>query len=261
MPRVVLVHWKATEAEERAAVLRGAGYGVSVLVPGSGADLAGLRREPPDAIVIDLSRLPSQGRAVAFDLRRAKAGRTVPIVFAGGEPDKVARTRELLPDAVYAEWDGIAEALTRAFAHPPAVAAPIPAGAMPGYSGTPLVKKLGIRAGTTVVLLGAPGNFEAALAGLPEGVRLVRQARGAPTTILLFVRSKAELERRFPAAAGALAEGGRLWLVWPKQASGVRSDLTEIVVRAFGLAEGWVDYKICAVDETWSGLLFARRRR
>ena len=85
--------------------------------------------------------------------------------------------------------------------------------------------------------------------------------RGRPQLILLFTKSRADLARRFPAAARALAEGGGLWIVWPKKASGVVSDLGENAVREFGLAVGFVDYKVCAVDQTWSGLLFARRKR
>jgi len=88
-----------------------------------------------------------------------------------------------------------------------------------------------------------------------------RHARGGPELALLFARSRADLERRFPAASRAVGEGGSLWIAWPKQASGVKTDLTQAVVRAHGLGEGWVDYKICAIDETWSGLCFARRKR
>jgi hypothetical protein len=91
-------------------------------------------------------------------------------------------------------------------------------------------------------------------------VRIGRAARGRPGRILLFTTSRADLERRFPAASRALAEGGGLWIVWPKKASGVATDLGETEVRAFGLAAGFVDYKVCALDTTWSGLLFARRR-
>jgi hypothetical protein len=129
-----------------------------------------------------------------------------------------------------------------------------------GYSGTPLPKKLGVRAGAVVTLLGAPPGFERKLGALPEKVRLKRQARGKANLIVLFLKSRAELDRRFPVAARALAEGGGLWIAWPKKASGVTTDLTQATVRRFGLGAGFVDYKICAIDETWSGLLFARRR-
>lgn len=131
---------------------------------------------------------------------------------------------------------------------------------MAGYSGTPLVKKLGVKAGKTVALLGAPDGFDATLGPLPGGVRVKRQARGPADLILLFAASRADMERRFPAAERSLAEGGGMWIAWPKKASGVATDLTGAVVRSFGLGHGMVDYKICAIDATWSGLLFARRK-
>ena len=256
---IVLIHWNAVEGEARAAGLRAAGYGVAVLAPAGSHELRPLRERPPSAVVIDLTRLPSQGRAVALELRRTKAARAVPVVFAGGEPEKVARIRALLPDAFYAEWSGIAEAVAEAVANPPAAPAAVKEGGMAGYSGTPLAKKLRIVPGARVALLNAPEDFASALAPLPEGVRFLRRAHSA-AIVMLFARSGAELRRRFPAASRAVADGGGLWLVWPKKASGVSTGLTEPAVRAFGLAAGWVDYKICAVDRTWSGLLFARRR-
>ena len=139
----------------------------------------------------------------------------------------------------------------------------VPASAVPGatdgYSGTPLPRKLGIRAGDQVLLLDAPVGFEALLAGLPKGARVVRRARSAGV-LLLFVPSAAALGARFARATAALAPKGKLWIAWPKKASGVVTDVTEPVVRAFGLANGFVDYKVCAIDETWSGLCFARKQ-
>jgi len=258
MRRVRLIHWNAAEGEERAALLKRAGYRVDFDAKLEPEGLRAFRANPPDAFVIDLSRLPSHGRAVATVLRQQKATRTAPIVFAGGDPEKVARTRELLPDAVYTGWDNIRGALEHGWKNPPA--APVVPATMQGYSGTPLPKKLGIRPGSTVALLGAPEGFERNLQPLPEGVRLLSRAGNGAERVLLFVKSRAEMARRFGAATRAVGEKGGLWIVWPKQASGVATDLTQPDVRAFGLEAGWVDYKICAVDETWSGLLFARRR-
>lgn len=141
------------------------------------------------------------------------------------------------------------------------VESPAVPGAMAGYSGTPLPKKLGIRPGDRVVLSGAPRGFAGTLGELPEGARTTPRMSAGAAVILLFVRSKAQLHARLPRAEAALAEGGKLWIVWPKKASGVPSDLSEAVVRAAGLARGLVDYKIAAVDATWSGLCFARRTR
>lgn len=259
MSRLALIHWNSKEAEERAGRLRGAGHRVIVVSDPKVDHLRAVRASPPQAFVIDLSRLPSHGRAVGVWLRQQKATRATALVFVGGERAKVAATRRLLPDAVYARWNEIRGALRRALQKPPT--RPIVPGTMAGYSGTPLPKKLAIRPGAVVALLGAPAGFERTLGALPEGARLQNHARGRPELALLFSKSQAELERRFAAAARALPEGGKLWLIWPKKTSGIESDLSEPVVRAFGLGRGWVDYKICAVDETWSGLLFSRRRK
>lgn len=126
-----------------------------------------------------------------------------------------------------------------------------------GYSGTPLVKKLGIKPGMSVVLLREPPDFRRELAGLSADVRLSTRATGAPDLVIWFVTSKKLLDSRV-AAVGRLMRSG-LWIAWPKRASGVASDVTEDVVRAAGLAHGLVDYKVCAINETWSGLKFARR--
>jgi hypothetical protein len=153
----------------------------------------------------------------------------VPIVFVGGTGDKLERTRRLLPDAEYCTWRGIRGAVRRATGRSPA--APVVPGTMAGYSGTPLPKKLGIKARSDLALLGAPEGFEAALAPLPEGVSIRRRARGEAGVVMLFAPSMAVLRRRLPAA-----------------------------VRAHGLDAGLADFKICAIDETWSGLAFARRK-
>jgi CheY-like chemotaxis protein len=259
LSRVILVHWKPAEGAERARSLQSAGHAVDLRSPGDPAALRKIVDDPPDAFVIDLDRTPSHGRDLALWLRQRKATRKVPIVFAGGDPAKVARVRELMPDAGHAPWRRIRGELDRALRKPPSE--PIVKNLLAGYSGTPLPKKLGIKAGTTVALLGAPPEFEKTLGRLPDDVRLRHDARGRPDRIVLFVRSRAELARRFPVAARALAPAGGLWIAWPKKASGVETDLTQQHVREFGLDRQFVDYKICAIDDTWSGLQFARRGR
>lgn len=130
---------------------------------------------------------------------------------------------------------------------------------MAGYSGTPLPKKLMIKEGRRVALVGAPEDFESLLTPLPEGAQLSRAPKINADVLLLFVKSAAELAKKWPAATKRLAEGGALWVAWPKKSSGVVTDLTEDRIREVGLADRWVDYKVCAIDETWSGLCFARR--
>jgi hypothetical protein len=131
---------------------------------------------------------------------------------------------------------------------------------MAGYSGTPLVKKLGIKPGHRLALLGAPDGFGTALGDLPAGVAVQADLRGAPLdVIVLFAPDQAGLRRGFATAARRLSPAGGLWVAWPKKASGVPTDLAEAVVRAFGLEAGLVDNKVCAIDETWAGLRFVIR--
>ncbi len=127
-----------------------------------------------------------------------------------------------------------------------------------GYSGTPLAKKLGIKPGSTLALIAAPAGFASRIDGMPERVRVsTRAARGADL-VVWFVTSRRELEGRV--AALALLQSGGLWIAWPKKTSGVATDVSENIVRDAGLRQGLVDYKVCAIDDTWSGLKFATRR-
>ncbi len=123
-----------------------------------------------------------------------------------------------------------------------------------GYSATPLAKKLGIREASTVALVGA--SLEFTIPDLPSGVGLRRSARGQTDVTLWFVRSATELAARV-ADMAKRADKNALWICWPKRTSGVRTDVTERAVRTAGLANGLVDFKIVAIDETWSGLRFA----
>jgi hypothetical protein len=125
--------------------------------------------------------------------------------------------------------------------------------------GTPLPRKLGIRAGDRIALLRAPEGFDQTLGELPAEVSVRRRARGTFAVIVAFARSRAELERGIGPWRTALAPAGGLWIAWPKQSSGVETDLSDGVVRAAGLAAGLVDNKVCAIDATWSGLRFVFR--
>jgi hypothetical protein len=130
---------------------------------------------------------------------------------------------------------------------------------MPGYSGTPLVQKLGFKPDMLVGIRHAPADFRAALDPWPAGARLTTPASGPLDAIVLFTGDAATLEREFPLAAAALRPAGMLWIAWPKKASKVPTDLFEDRVRAIGLACGLVDVKVCAVTDVWSGLKFVRR--
>jgi hypothetical protein len=130
---------------------------------------------------------------------------------------------------------------------------------MSGYSGTPLPKKLGIKEGHRVVLVAAPAYLEELLGELPAGVTLLRQARPPYDIVLLFVTERRVLARKLPELAAKMDRAGGLWVCWPKRASGVATDVTEDTVRDVALPLGLVDNKVCAVDETWSGLRIVYR--
>jgi hypothetical protein len=129
-----------------------------------------------------------------------------------------------------------------------------------GYSATPLTAKLGIRTGDRVALLRAPAAVREALEPLPGGVRVTTSARGTCDVVISFHDRRAELERRIPTLLRVLDVDGGLWMAWPKRSSGVATDLTEDVQREIWLPRGLVDTKVCAIDDTWSGLRLCWRR-
>lgn len=257
MARIRIVHGPKGEPGPEAGRLRAAGHDIEAggVTP---AVMKQLRASPPDAVVIDLGRGFSFGRDIAMWLRQTKSTRSVPIVFMEGEPSKLDRLKKQLPDATYTSRGRIRSAVRKAIADPPAQ--PVkPASALAGYSGTPLPKKLGIKADTVLALLGPPDDFVTHTLGpIPGGVEVRTNLRKRPDLIIWFARSLAEVERRIGALAKKVGPGG-IWIAWTKKASGVKSDLTQADVRRIGLANGLVDYKICAIDATWSGLKFARR--
>lgn len=258
MKRIRLIHWNLKEAQERAGRLEKMGYTVIHDLPEGPAFLKELGKTPPDAVVIDLSRLPSQGRDMALAIRHQKDTRYIPLVFVEGEPEKVARIKENLPDVIYTTWSCIGSALKNALAHPPTEPV-VPRSVFEGYSNTPLYKKLGIKENSIVVLIHAPTGFKKTLGELPDGVKLSRINRGPRDLTIWFARSAKELEGHIKPITGLIKDGG-WWIVWAKRTSGLTSDLTQNNVRKTGLAAGLVDYKICSIDKTWSGLLFTKRK-
>jgi hypothetical protein len=127
-------------------------------------------------------------------------------------------------------------------------------GEVVGYSGTPLVRKLGIKEGHRVAFPSAPEGFAPLLGDLPDGVSVRSRTSGPLDVIVFFTKSRSELERRLPALRRAMDPAGGLWIAWPKRSSGVETDMTEDVARELALANRLVDNKVAAIDETWSGL-------
>jgi hypothetical protein len=128
-----------------------------------------------------------------------------------------------------------------------------------GYSGTPLPRKLGIKEGHRVLIAGAPPDFQLEPLDVSAEVSR-RKSGGSPYDVILaFCKDRTSVQERFETLTQRTATNGALWIAWPKKSSGVAPDLDENVVREVGLAAGLVDVKVCAVDETWSGLKFVRR--
>ncbi len=255
--KIRLIHWNPDEGGKRAGYLRRRGI-TADFEPWSGETLKRMGNDQSEAVIIDLTRMPSQGRDVAIALRIRKSTRHIPIIFAGGSKEKVAGVRKVLPDAVYSSWDDILDSIGNAMENQPAEPV-VPSSQFAGYAGRSLPVKLGISSGTDLLLLDPPDGFEKTLGTLPEGVRIRKRAAGRSGVVIMFCRSMSDLEKRLEKAKALIAEGGSLWIAWQKKASGAGSDLTQAVVRRKGLDSGLVDYKICSIDDVWSGLRFAKR--
>jgi CheY-like chemotaxis protein len=263
---IQLVHWNAEEAEERAKVIRDAGYQVNHEIGKNPLMLIReLKKKPPAVIAISLDRLPMQGRDLAIALRLQEAIRYLPIVFVGGDPKKVARVRETIPDAVYTSWDDVNVALNQAISNPPTN--PIrPSSVFSVYSNVPLQKKLGIKSNSIVTLINPPPNFGISLGELPPGAKFHRGklTNNSYNLVLWFVRSRQELEDKISEMAQN-THNGAIWIAWRKKMvpgqGRKEGEVSQEIVRKAGLASGMVDYKICAIDANWSGLLFTRRHK
>ena len=129
---------------------------------------------------------------------------------------------------------------------------------MAGYSGTPLVKKLGIKEGFNLLIVDPPKDFDREL-DLPDDVTITIKTRSPYDFVLFFTKSRHALEKEFSRYSAKLTPAGMLWVSWPKKTSGVPSDLNENIVRDIGIAKGMVDVKVCAIDDVWSGLKFVFR--
>jgi CheY-like chemotaxis protein len=255
MKTVRLIHWNEDEGLERQQQLEAFGFSTGFDAGDVTHTLRAIRAAAPDAVVIDLSRMPSHGREVARALRSAKTTRHIPLVFVDGEKEKVAATKALLPDACYTTWGRIKTALPKAIANP--VKTPVaPTDVM---SAKPTVAKLGVKAGHKVSVISSPKGFVDGLKPLPAKVTFTARADASSDLFLCFVRTARELNAHVLTLRDAI-DRQTLWMIWPKKASGVKSDLDGNVVRLTGLDAGWVDFKVCSVDATWSGLAFKRRR-
>ncbi len=253
MLRVRLLHWNAVEASATESLLLGAGFQVEYDKTFNSALMRKWREDPPAAFVIDLSRLPSQGREIAIALRQSPKTRQVPIIFCGGVPEKIKPIRDVLPDATYCTCNELIEALKDA--RP--VQTPVrPVDMMNRYGSRTVGQKLGIAETSTVTLVNPPRNVSTLLGALPGGIEFVEKG-GAVT--LCFVHSVDELQADMSRVRG-LAAKTKLWILWRKKSGPGHDGVTEGLIRETGIDLGLVDYKICSIDKTWSAMLFARRK-
>jgi CheY-like chemotaxis protein len=253
MPRIRLIHWKASESAELLASLRAAGHVVDYEEDLSSTGFRAIRESPPDAFVIDLSRSPSHGREAATFIRGQKAIRHVPIVFVGGAAEKIEAIRQLLPDAVFAAPGRLPSALRAALAKRPAHPV-VPTQMMARYASRNATQKLGIREGSATALIDPPRNYASVIGDLPEGAALEESPAAACPITLWFVHDAAACREALPDMR-KLAARTKLWILWRKG-----SAVTQPFLRESAASVGLVDYKICSVDATWSAMLFARRK-
>jgi hypothetical protein len=256
---VRIISWNRDQASERGQVIEKSGFKADASPLSTSGLIGRIRDLAPIAILIDLDRLPAHGRAVATLVRRSASTRHIPIVFAGGAADKVARARKDFPDAFFTGWNAAGSAIKTAVRNAPDN--PLrPEPFIAQYAATSLSKKLGFKPGLKASMLAAPDGFDEQIGDLPEGVTLRDRITPDAQLAFWFVRSRLELESEIVFLAARLPMGASLWIIFPKQSSRFKSDFNSNDVRAVALAAGLVDYKICAVDDDWSGMKFARKR-
>ncbi|NYF50392.1 hypothetical protein [Tunturiibacter gelidoferens] len=241
MKTVKLLSWHEDITTKAASLKRrGLKIDAAPLIRNSGVvgELAHLN---PAALVLDLDKLPSRSREVALALRSSKSAHHIPILFAGGLPEKTERIRAENPEASYASWSEAPRALAALLRHPPAP----PAIAPPrDFSTTPLPKKFGVNSSMEVALIAAPDGFEELLGDLPEETILLSLADLTSTLDLLTLR---------------LPRQASVWIVHPKRTGKHYVDFNQNHVRDESLAAGLVDYKVCSIDNDWYALKFAWR--
>lgn len=258
MPRVRLLHWNSQEAERHIAILQRSHHSVEYDEQFRPALMKCWRESPPGAFVIDLSRLPSQGREIAVALRQSPRTRKVPIVFCGGAEEKVSAVRSVLPDAAYCSVETLAATLRKTLLEPPAD--PVkPALMMERYKDRTAAQKLGIAPSSVVALIDPPSHALKILGQLPPDVEIVEEWTPQVSVMLCFLHHPHSVAATLTEVRQRASES-KLWMLWRKGGSAARGDVTEGIVREYALKLGLVDYKICSVDSVWTAMLFARKK-
>ena len=253
-PLVRLVTWNPETPRSRIQPIESSGFRVDASPLSTSGLIGKIRDAAPAAILIDLDRMPSHGRAVALVLRGSKSTREIPLVFAGGTPQKIASLQSEMPEASFTPWEKSPHAVKRAIARGPVV----PVNAKPymaNYSSSPLSKKLDLKPNVKAALLAAPEGFAA-----PLDFEFTDRVTRDTTLTLWFVRSAAELAE-IDFLTARLPPASSLWILFPKQSGRLRADFSKLDVQSAALGRGLVDYKICSVDADWSAMKFKKRSR
>jgi hypothetical protein len=257
MSSIRLIHWNEPEATEKSLPLEKAGFQVNYQPPSGPKFIQELENENPLAVLIDLSRLPSQGRDLALSIRKRAGTRQIPLIFVGGDTVKVQKVQELLPDATFGHWEEILDLIDLACETNTGNLV-VPDSVFAAYSGKPLAEKLGIKPGFRVAYVAADDHFTIALGDLPRDVQLIPEIDPNADITVWFLRSIKNLKKNLDSI---LEQSTRnpVWMAWPKKGSEMESDLNQQIVRETGMTAGMVDYKICSIDHNWSALLFKWR--
>jgi hypothetical protein len=246
-----MLHWRDPKA--LLGALRKAGYQVDF---DERPTITTIRKAEPAAMVIDLSVTPSRGRDYAVYLRGSKSMRHLPIVFVDGEPEKVQKIRDLLPDAVYTTLGQVGGAVKRAIAKAP-VAPVVPPQYMQRWTGRTTAQKMGIAVGSRVAVIDPPPDYARVLGELPDGASLEEDSGEVLPVTIWFVRDPEEYIRALPRKR-SIAARSKFWVAWPK---GKRAGINQFVIRDAALQLGLVDYKICSVNEVWTAMVFAVKKK
>ncbi len=253
---VRLFHVKAEEAEALVTLMTDAGYNVHYPGEREPSPYAKIKALDPAAVVIDLSRNPTHARYVGTEIRRHKGLRHIPIVFVDGDQERVRMAKAMLPDAVFTKRDRLKEALDLL---EPVVDPVVPAGTI--LSNRSPAEKLGIKAGARVALIRPPIDYSRVIGPLPEGASLEEDPREVLPLTLWFVSDSDEFLESLKAIR-KLAAKSRVWIVYPKQTAKRKKDagLTQNLIREGARSVGLIDYKICSVDDTWTGFALAVKK-
>ncbi|HYZ87048.1 MAG TPA: hypothetical protein VE621_21715 [Bryobacteraceae bacterium] len=252
MAKFALVHWNESEAEARVREASSKGVGLELLRLQPGRTVQTIRSVNPEALLIDLTRMPSNGRAVASVLRSQRSTCHIPILFVGGEPQKVEKALADAPGSQWCEWENIAKAIPKLLATAPKTVAK-------HHSEVPVAKKLNLLGGKTICVLNAPESFLALLESV-DGLTVHDQLNRKFDSVLLFTTTMNELEAGLAAIFRRTFELP-LTLAWPKRASGADSELSMPLLREYLKEFGYIDYKVASIDKTWSAMLFSRARK